>query len=213
MTAGNAFTRSLLLSGIIGLLAASPLWAAIEYGGRGLSIGATVTGLPPVAINDTGPLPSNGGSIKTTLLEVNALHGAVRTENVSASTSGANEISHADAFVSRGTVTVGGYVITWDAVSAWALAVCCQHDYGKPEISGKAQILNLKINGVTVDANSRPNETIPLVGGRIILNEQDTYLGVTEGRITVNAIHIILDGVADVVVSSAHARIVCDVAL
>jgi hypothetical protein len=212
MTAKNAFARSVLFSGIVGLvLAAAPAHAgATAYGGRGVSVSATLPLLPTINVNDTGPLPSSGGSIKTTLLEVNAANGAIRSEHVSASTSGANEESYSEAFVSRGSATVGAYVITWDAVSAWAAAICCTHEGGAPEIGGKAQILNLRINGVAVDGNAAPNTTIPLVGGRIVINEQITYLDATQGRITVNAIHVVLDGVADVVISSASASIVCD---
>jgi hypothetical protein len=211
MLVRNAVARSVLFSGIISLVvSASPAHAGATYGGRAVSVSATLASLPPINVNDTGPLPSSGGSIKTTLLEVNAGNGAIRSEHVSASTSGANEESYSDVFVSRGTATVGAYVITWDAVSAWADAICCEHNAGSPEISGKAQILNLKINGLTVDGNAAPNTTIPLVGGRLILNEQITYLGVTEGRITVNAIHLVLDGVGDVIISSAAANIVCD---
>lgn len=53
---------------------------------------------------------------------------------------------------------------------------------------------------------SEPNQSVSLPNGRVTINEQ-TSAG--SGDITVNALHVVIDGVADVVVSSAHADIVC----
>jgi hypothetical protein len=47
---------------------------------------------------------------------------------------------------------------------------------------------------------------VPLLVGRVFINEQ-TSAG--PGDITVNALHVIVTGVADIVVSSAHADISC----
>ncbi len=45
------------------------------------------------------------------------------------------------------------------------------------------------------------NQTIPLIGGRAILNEQI----VSATGTTVNALHLVVDGLADLVIASASA--------
>jgi len=50
----------------------------------------------------------------------------------------------------------------------------------------------------------QPNQTIPIFGGRVVVNEQQQIL--PSGR-TVNALHVIVDGIADVVIASATAGI------
>src|SRR5437870_3355734 len=67
--------------------------------------------------------------------------------------------------------------------------------------SGSSEIDGLSINGIRVPVTGDPNQTIPIVGGAVILNEQQTGAG---GAV-VNALHVIVSGVADVVVASATA--------
>jgi hypothetical protein len=45
---------------------------------------------------------------------------------------------------------------------------------------------------------------IPLLGGRIVINEQQVT---STGAVVVNALHIIINGVADIVIASANAGI------
>ena len=49
--------------------------------------------------------------------------------------------------------------------------------------------------------SGEPNQTVAIPNGRVILNEQR----ISAGGITVNALRVIVDGVADVVVASATA--------
>ena len=67
-----------------------------------------------------------------------------------------------------------------------------------------SDISGLSINGMPVFLTGDPNQTIDLIGGRVVINEQQTD---PSGTITVNALHVIVDGVADVVVASAKAGI------
>jgi hypothetical protein len=72
--------------------------------------------------------------------------------------------------------------------------------------SGSSEITSLSVNGQTITISGAPNQTVALPGGRVIINEQTSG---GPGDITVNALHVIVDGVADVVISSAHADITC----
>ncbi len=66
---------------------------------------------------------------------------------------------------------------------------------------GTSQIDGLQVNGTSVPVSGAPNQTIPLVGGRLIINEQVP----TATGTTVNALHVVIDGLADLVIASASA--------
>jgi hypothetical protein len=70
--------------------------------------------------------------------------------------------------------------------------------------SGTSYISNLAINGVPVNVTGQPNQTIAIPGGQLVLNEQSIS---SSGSAVVNAIHMSVNGVADVVIASATAGI------
>jgi hypothetical protein len=78
--------------------------------------------------------------------------------------------------------------------------------------SGSSDIAALTVNGQTIEVSGMPNQTVTLPTGlgRVIINEQQP--GANPGDITVNALHVIVPGVADVIISSAHADITCQAA-
>ena len=69
---------------------------------------------------------------------------------------------------------------------------------------GSTYIDNLVINGMPVAVTGSPNQLIAIPGGQIILNEQTMS---STGSAVVNAIHVTLNGIADVVLASARASI------
>jgi hypothetical protein len=70
--------------------------------------------------------------------------------------------------------------------------------------TGSSYIGNLTINGAPISASGAPNQTISIPGGQIVLNEQTIS---STGSAVVNAIHVTINGVADVVIASATAGI------
>lgn len=68
--------------------------------------------------------------------------------------------------------------------------------------TGSAAIVNLIIGGVPIAATGAPNQTIAILGGQVVINEvvQSSPTG-----IVVNALHIRVPGVADVIIGSASA--------
>jgi len=95
-------------------------------------------------------------------------------------------------------LTVGGNGISADFVMARALAVLGAIG------SGGSSIANLSINGVPFVVTGDANQTITIPGGQVVVNEQQTD---PSGTITVNALHVTVSGIADVVISSATAGI------
>jgi hypothetical protein len=100
------------------------------------------------------------------------------------------------------SVTAGGNTVSAGFLMARAEAKCTN---GTASASGSSDIARLGINGQTIVVSGAPNQTIMLPNGRVIINEQNT----APGDVTVNALHIQVDGIADIVVSSAHADIGC----
>jgi len=68
---------------------------------------------------------------------------------------------------------------------------------------GASLVENLAINGVPVSVTGAPNQVVGIPGGSIVINQQTA----TPGGIAVNALHVIVNGLADVVVGSATAAI------
>jgi hypothetical protein len=95
-------------------------------------------------------------------------------------------------------LTVGVIRISADSVVAEASQVLGATG------SGTSYISNLAINGVAVPVTGAANQAIAIPGGQLVLNEQSIT---SSGGAVVNAIHLTVNGVADVVVASATAAI------
>ena len=70
--------------------------------------------------------------------------------------------------------------------------------------TGSATISNLLVNGVPIAITGAPNQIVGIPGGQLIINEQTIS---STGTTVVNALHVTVAGVADVVIASATAGI------
>jgi hypothetical protein len=214
MKTKNAYCCSLKTAAVllvIGLLGcfSQPAFAhgtAAAFSGRATVVSANVLGLP-VVVCDTGPLPSSGGKLETSLLSA-SVPNLASAEVCHAVTYGQGDTSYSESSAANVALTVGGNRISAGFIRSWAMAVCC--DMPTPvSISGRSDLLDLMINGQRILVTGQPNQTIPLLNGKVVINEQITFLGADSGEITVNALHVIVNGVAEVIVSSAHADVLC----
>lgn len=196
------------------LLAGLLLWPSVSvaqssnntvFSGRATAVDASVLGIGTV-ISDTGPLPPEGGAEEASLLEAN-VPGLLTAEVLHASSVGQGQRSQSEASVASLNLTVGGNNIAAEFLMATAAAQCGNN--GKASISGSSEIVGLVINGQQIVATGEPNQTILLPNGRVVINEQNRSESGRTGDITVNALHVVVDGVADVVIASAHADITC----
>src|SRR6266705_588993 len=192
----------LLAAGLLGL----PSTVAAQTATQAKAVQATVPGATVLGITlpgtttvlaGTGALPRGS----TGALEASSVAGTVPSL-VSADSLHATVISLPDEVSSEASLgslglSVAGNTISADFIMARALAVTGAGG------SGDSEIDRLSINGVLVPVTGSPNQTIPIAGGTVILNEQQT--GATGA--VVNALHVIVTGVADVVVASAVAAI------
>src|SRR5207244_3283953 len=73
-------------------------------------------------------------------------------------------------------------------------------------VAGISEVDALLVNGQPIAVTGAPNQTVALAGGAVmILNEQAS--SIQNGSITVNAIHVTVPGITDVVIGSAYAAI------
>jgi len=94
-------------------------------------------------------------------------------------------------------MTVAGTGISADFVMARALSVLGSAGTGRTNIAG------LSINGIPIVPTGSPNQTIAIAGGRVVINEHVSSAGAT----VVNGLHVVVDGVMDVVIASAKSGI------
>jgi hypothetical protein len=162
-----------------------------------------------VAVSDTGPLPSSGGSLSASLLDV-TVPGLVGLHLLNADTTGVDSRTDSQASVALATVTAAGIHITASILTSEASAAC---QIGHVELSGNSQIAALTVNGVSITVTGEPNQTVPLLVGSLVINEQiassSTTPFFTSGDMLVNALHLQVLGAVDVVISSSKAGVTC----
>src|SRR5438132_5581746 len=200
----GVLTVSLLLS-LLSWPAQSASANNTTFSGEATVVQATVVGLPPIVLSDTGALDSTGGAREASLLDA-SVPGLLTAEVLHASTVGQGQRSSSEASVANVTLTVGGNTITAGLLRARATAEC--HN-GTASVSGSSEIVDLVVNGQAIVVSGQHNQTISLAVGRVIINEQQSSVRGNTGDITVNALHVMVDGAADVLISSASADITC----
>src|SRR5262249_3663311 len=126
------------------------------------------------------------------------------------STTGANSRTDSAASVANVTLNVAGIYITASVLTSNASAAC---QPGQASASGTSTITALTVNGLSVTVTGQPNQTVPLVVGSLIINEQISSTSASpafsSADIVVNALHLKVNLIADVVISSSHAGMKC----
>lgn len=193
--------RRLAAPALAGALLA--LWPAVAtaqtVSGDASAVQANVLGWSTV-LAGTGPLADaqdlrEASEVSSAILSVGSadvLHAATGGSTNGGETSVASEASLADLALS-----VAGNSIS----AAFVMARAFTPAGGVPV--GSSEFDALSINGMAVPVSGAPNQKVPLLGGRMVLNEQIASPGGT----TVNALHIVIDGLADLVIASANAGI------
>jgi hypothetical protein len=154
-------------------------------------LGATTTSLA-----NTGSLAGAGDARDASMLTGSVPY-VLGAEVLNATTIGwPNQVDSGASLANLG-LSLAGIGISADFVMAEATALLGALG------SGASFIDNLSINGVPIAVTGAPNQTVPIPGGQVVLNEQAVSLGQT----TVNALHATVFGLSDVVVGSATASV------
>jgi hypothetical protein len=176
-----------------------PALASAQASGHGRAVQASVTsllGAINTSLADTGTL-SGAGDARDSSQGVGTIAGLLSGNTLHASTIGSGDTVASEASIGDLALSVAGNTVGAGFVMARALAATGVGSAAAVSISG------LSINGVAVAVTGEKNQTLAIPGGRIVINEQQTNGNGT----TVNALHIVVDGVADVVVASAAAQV------
>src|SRR5438093_7947351 len=204
---------------LAGLLAPAPSVAlaasTTTFGGQATAVRATVAAagsvVGRVSLADTGPADPSGDARDATVLEypINGApeptNGALTAEVFHAAVVAGGNTSSAEASIADFKLSTAGQSIGADFLMSRASATC---DGGRATTTGSSELAALAVNNENVIVTGAENETILLPNGlgEVVINEHKTA---KQGDITVNALHIVIVGGTDVVVSSAHAAIAC----
>jgi len=149
------------------------------------------------ALADTGTLTTANNALDTSML-AGGIPSALSAETLSASTISWADQVDSEASLGNLSMTVAGVGITADFVMAEASQVLGAAG------SGSSTLTNLVINGTPIAVTGAPNQAVWIPGGQVIINEQTIS---STGAAVVNALHVVVTGVADVVVASATAGV------
>lgn len=202
--AGAAMLAASLLSWPIIGAAQLPSIPPLPIGGSGgttQTVSGIASAVQATSLLGTTTLASTGTlSSLTDAREASQLTGDVPAL-LSAEALHATAIGLSDSVASQ--ASLGNLVLGIGTTSISADAVLAQAEAAAGSATGSSVLGNLTLNGVLVAVSGAPNQTISIPGGRLVINEQTA----TAGGIVVNALHLVVDGVADVVLGSATAAV------
>ena len=193
--------KLLMLTGVlVSLLAWPGSSEAQTVTGQASAVQATVFGAlglrTTTALSKTATLSGTRDAREASLV-TGAVPSLLTGEALHAVTIGWPDQVASEASLGSLALTVAGTGISADSVMARALAVLGSAGTGRTDITG------LSINGIPILPTGSPNQTIAIPGGRVVIDEQISSVGAS----VVNALHVVVDGVADVVIASAKAGI------
>lgn len=190
------------LGGLLPPIGGSPPPPTSGITGDATAVRATLFGAlglltTTTALSDTGTLAGS-----TVAREASQVTGSIPSllgaEVLSASTIAWPDQVASEASLANLNLGVAGIGITADSVVAQASQVAGAAGTGTTTID------NLLVNGVPVAITGAPNQIVGIPGGQLIINEQSIS---STGTAVVNALHVTVAGVADVVIASATAGI------
>jgi hypothetical protein len=191
---GKVFILGLSIAMLAGLSGAI---RAAGVTGQARGVQATtfsLLGASTTVLADTGTLNSPSDARNASGLS-GAVGSLVSSGVLHAASIGATDRVSSEASVADLSIRVAGLTIGADFVMSRARASADSMGTALVDISG------MRIGGALIPVSGEPNQAVILPGGRLIINEQQTSLA----QSSVAALHLIIDGVADVVVASASA--------
>lgn len=168
---------------------------ASSIAGSADAVRATVLGMS-TTLAGTGTLGSTDDAREASVV-MGSIPSVLTGEALHASTIGWSDQVASEASMANLAMNVGGMAVSADFIMARALDVA--HGAG----AGASSIEGLTINGIPIAVTGAPNQAVWIPGGQLILNEQV----ISPAGTTVNALHLVITGVADVVIASAKAAI------
>jgi hypothetical protein len=188
--------RLVAVAVVVALLAGWPTPGGAQSGtGQAKAAQVSLGGLlGTTTIADTGTLSGPSDARDASQL-TGGIPGVLVGEAFHATTIGWIDQVASEASVANLALNLGGTAIGADFIMARAMSAMDSPGVGTVNIDG------FSINGLSIPITGAPNQTIPIPGGSIVINEQQ----ISAARTVVNALHVSVLGVADVVVGSVTA--------
>jgi hypothetical protein len=182
-----------------------------SFSGEGCVVKAQVLDLSPLAVG-CATLPATGGAEQSSLLTVPSTSlGPVGTLNgaevFGAHTVGQGNQSDTNTSVASLDATVEGQNIQATFLASHAHAAC---GAGGAAVSGSSELAGLTVNGGQIAVGVQPNTVLFNQDGiMIVANAQSGGAAGNDGAIDVTALQIVVSGVGEVDLVTAHADIHC----
>lgn len=184
----------------------------------GVFVGVQTPGPPPVSVSvpkrPDVVLPSTGGTrsdqvANVTVGGIGSFASTLSSGTLTVKTVGTvgHNASNADSSAAVENVSILDGLVTADLIEAQCNSFA---DGISATSEGDGSVVQLTVAGIPITVAPPPNTSIAVPGGTVILNEQITGgTGIKTTSITVNTIHVKLDGTllgltGDIIVSSAH---------
>jgi hypothetical protein len=151
-------------------------------------------GITTTTLSDTGSL-SGTSDARDASQASGAVGTTLRGDTLHATTIGWPDQVASEASIANVAMTVQGLAVEAGFVMSRASA--------SATAAGSVTINGLTVNGVAVDVTGASNQRVELPGAVIVINEQQP----SSYGIVVNGLHVIVDGLADVLIASASAAI------
>ena len=171
------------------LVVLSSMLAAATVSGQARAIQAN-----GAVLSDTGTLNSSTDARESSQT-TGAIGSLVRGDALHAATIGWSDQVASEASVGNVVVAAGNTTVTADFAMA-------RVDAARTSEAGYADVRGLAINGYPVVVSGQKNQRVDFAGGVVLINEQSRG----GGGLAVNALHVVIDGVADVVIASASGK-------
>ena len=174
--------------------------ASLTYDGRSFGAFVDVDPVPATFASDTGDLPSIGGTLQTTATDVlldNVLNAEFMSTRVYSNATGVNSFAQTITLsVLPGTPAA----LTASTVSSTAIALC-------GGTVGSVSATHLVFGGNPIQLTGT-NQTVAIPGvATLIINERIETITPFSSDVTINALHLVLEGGGEVIVSSSHAAV------
>ena len=163
-----------------------------QGGGSARAVQATVVtpvGLNTTMLADTGTLNS-ATDARDASQSAGSVDSILTAQTLHATSIASDDEVKSEASLAGVSLSIAGTSVTASFVQARATS-------GNRGVRA-ATVDDLTINGVPITASGSANQTISIPGGAVVINEQSGSV--------VNALHIVINGVADVVIASANAQ-------
>jgi hypothetical protein len=174
------------------------------FAGEAVALQVIPWGGDSVVLADSGPAPAMGGQRENFVRDAAPMPGVMAHE-LYAVTLGTAAQNRSQASLDFLDVTLGSHHVTALWVEAEAVATA---DFLSVPASGKCTLGGLTVDGQLVAITGQANQTITFPDGFLIINEQTGFSSQRFGTLTVNALHLQVDGVGSMIAASAKAEII-----